>query len=176
MLTGRENLLIFAKLYDVPRAERAARIGEALAFAGLEEAAGRLVRTYSGGMIRRLEVATALLHRPRVLFLDEPTVGLDPVARQAVWQQVRNLVAQRGMAVLLTTHHMDEADALCNRVAIMNFGTVRGIGSPPSSRPASTSKTPRSTTCSLFTPGAPLESGGQYRDVAATRRTTARTG
>ena len=88
-LTGYENLLIFAKLYDLPRAEREARVREALAFMGLSDAAAdKLVRHYSGGMIRRLEIAQSMLHRPRVLFLDEPTVGLDPLARQAVWEHI----------------------------------------------------------------------------------------
>ena len=87
-LTGYENLLIFAKLYDIPRASRKARIHDALAFMGLQDAADTLVRQYSGGMIRRLEIAQSMLHRPRVLFLDEPTVGLDPLARQAVWEHI----------------------------------------------------------------------------------------
>ncbi|MDM7916586.1 MAG: ATP-binding cassette domain-containing protein, partial [Candidatus Eisenbacteria bacterium] len=93
-LTGRENLLIFSKLYDVPRSERTARIGEALEMTGLADAADRLVRTYSGGMIRRLEVAGSMLHRPALLFLDEPTVGLDPTARRTVWEHVERLRAQ----------------------------------------------------------------------------------
>ena len=129
-LTGYENLLMFAKLYGVPRALRRSRIEEALGFAGLPEVAGREVRGYSGGMVRRLELAMAMLHRPRVLFLDEPTVGLDPVARQAVWQQMRLLVREYGMTIFLTTHFMDEADLLCGRVAVMNLGRVAALGSP----------------------------------------------
>jgi len=95
-LTGYENLLISAKLYRIPSAERANRIEGALEFMGLTEAAHMLVRTYSGGMIRRLEIAQAMLHRPAVLFLDEPTVGLDPVARHAVWQHIRDVRRSRG--------------------------------------------------------------------------------
>jgi ABC-2 type transport system permease protein len=129
-LTGYENLLIFAKLYRVPVEERESRIEEALHFADLKEAANREVRGYSGGMVRRLELGMALLHRPQMLFLDEPTVGLDPVARQAVWQQIHLLTKQYRMTVLITTHFMDEADALCDRVAIMNHGRIAAIGSP----------------------------------------------
>jgi len=129
-LTGYENLLIFAKLYDVPRAIRQERIAHALAVMELTEAGDKLVRTYSGGMIRRLEVAQALLHGPLVLFLDEPTVGLDPVARKAVWGSLSALREQIGMTIFLTTHYMEEADSLCQRVAIMHRGKVATIGAP----------------------------------------------
>jgi ABC-2 type transport system ATP-binding protein len=129
-LTGYENLLIFAKLYDIPRAERERRIRDALASMGLTNAAQRLVRTYSGGTIRRLEIAQAMLHRPRVLFLDEPTIGLDPLARSMVWQHIEQLRADDGTTIVLTTHFMDEADSLCNRVAIMHLGKVAAIGKP----------------------------------------------
>ena len=129
-LTGIENLLVFAKLYDIPHAERAARIGDALAFMGLTEYGDRLVKTYSGGMIRRLEIAQSTLHRPRVLFLDEPTVGLDPVARISVWEQVESLQSRFGSAILLTTHYLEEAERLCGRVAIMNRGKISAIGAP----------------------------------------------
>jgi len=129
-LTGYENLLIFAKLYDVPRAIRQERIAHALAVMELTEAGNKLVRTYSGGMIRRLEVAQALLHGPLVLFLDEPTVGLDPVARKAVWGSLSALREQIGMTIFLTTHYMEEADSLCQRVAIMHRGRVATIGTP----------------------------------------------
>jgi ABC-2 type transport system ATP-binding protein len=129
-LTGYENLLIFAKLYDVPRAEREPRISGALAFMELTDAAHEVVRTYSGGMIRRLEIAQSLLHRPRVLFLDEPTVGLDPLARGMVWRHIERLRSDYGTSIVLTTHFMDEADSLCNRVAIMHLGKVVVIGTP----------------------------------------------
>src|SRR5579875_2295790 len=111
-LTGYENLQAFASLHDVPRSIRDTRGREALAFMGLQDAADKLVRTYSGGMIRRLEVAQAMLHQPQVLFLDEPTVGLDPVARSAVWEHLTNLRTETGMTILLTTHYMEEADSL----------------------------------------------------------------
>jgi ABC-2 type transport system ATP-binding protein len=128
-LTGHENLLLSARLYGIPRSDRPRRIAEALDFMGLSGSARRLVREYSGGMIRRLEIAQSMLHQPDVLFLDEPTVGLDPVARHAVWDRVRSLRDQFRTTVLLTTHDMDEADALCERVAIMHRGIFAVIGS-----------------------------------------------
>src|SRR5581483_8139872 len=123
-LTGYENLLVFARLYEVPPTERRGRIQDALAFMGLASAANKLVREYSGGMIRRLEIAQSMLHRPRVLFLDEPTVGLDPVAREVVWEHVQQLRAEYGATIVLTTHYMDEADHLCDRVAILHDGRL----------------------------------------------------
>lgn len=113
-LTGYENLLLSARLYALPRSERVSRINEALAFMGLTEAAHRVATTYSGGMVRRLELAQAMLHRPSILFLDEPTIGLDPVARRSVWDRLRELNRDYGMTVLITTHDMDEAEALCH--------------------------------------------------------------
>jgi len=175
-LTGYENLLIFAKLYDVPRAARAGRIHEALALAGLEEAAGRLVRTYSGGMIRRLEIAMAMLHRPRVLFLDEPTVGLDPTARQAIWNHGRQMVRDFGTTIFLTTHSMEEADALCDRVAILNRGRAAVTGTPAALKESVGG--PETTLDEVFAhyTGNRLETEGNYREISRTRRTAARLG
>jgi ABC-2 type transport system ATP-binding protein len=96
---------------------------------GLEDAANRLVKTYSGGMTRRLEIGQAMLHRPLLLFLDEPTVGLDPVAREAIWQHVQQLRAELGVAVCLTTHYMDEAQHLCSRFLVLRSGAVAAMGS-----------------------------------------------
>jgi ABC-2 type transport system ATP-binding protein len=135
-LTARENLQIMAALYDIPRPERAVRIQSALSLVGLDDAANRLVKTYSGGMIRRLEIGQAMLHRPRVLFLDEPTVGLDPVAREAIWAHVRQLRAEWGVAVCLTTHYMDEAEHLCSRFLVLRNGVVVAMGSLPELRAA----------------------------------------
>ena len=129
-LTGYENLLVFARLYDIPRGEIRRRIGEALEFMGLAAFAHKLVKTYSGGMIRRLEIAQSTLHRPRALFLDEPTVGLDPVARIAVWDLLERLQSISGSAILLTTHYLEEAERLCGRVAIMNAGRIAAMGAP----------------------------------------------
>jgi len=103
---------------------------EALEFMGLESSADRLVRTFSGGMVRRLEIAQAMLHRPEVLFLDEPTVGLDPTARKAVWEHIRGLRQAEGTTILLTTHYMDEAAELCGRVGFMHLGKLVALGTP----------------------------------------------
>ena len=175
-LTGYENLLIFAKLYDVPGREREARVRDALKFMGLADAGDRMVRTYSGGMIRRLETAQAMLHRPRVLFLDEPTVGLDPTARRAVWEHILDLRDQFGTTIILTTHYMEEADSLCHRVAIMHLGKVAAIGTPSELKAAIGGD--GATLDDVFThfTGDELESGGTYRDTARARRTARRLG
>jgi ABC-2 type transport system ATP-binding protein len=129
-LTGFENLLIFARLYDIPAREQRARIAAALAFMDLSEDADRLVKHYSGGMIRRLEIAQSTLHRPLVLFLDEPTVGLDPLARDAVWGQLARLRREFGTTIVLTTHHLEEAEQLCERLALLYQGRVSIVGTP----------------------------------------------
>ncbi|HZW85195.1 MAG TPA: ABC transporter ATP-binding protein, partial [Nitrososphaerales archaeon] len=129
-LTGYENLLISSKLYFVPRGEREGRIKSVLALMGLEGRQGDLVKTYSGGMMRRLEIAQALVGEPKVLFLDEPSIGLDPAARHDVWQHVKTLNKEKGTTIFLTTHDMMEADELCDRVAIMNRGSFVVVGSP----------------------------------------------
>lgn len=129
-LTGRENVDWFARLFDVPRSERRRRVDEALELVDLKDEAGRVASTYSGGMVRRLELAQALVNRPDLLVLDEPTVGLDPNAREALWERVSTMQAQFGMTVILTTHYMEEADELCARVAMMDLGALAAIGSP----------------------------------------------
>jgi ABC-2 type transport system ATP-binding protein len=129
-LTGRENVSWFARLFDVPRAERSDRVAEALEMVDLTDAADRMAATYSGGMVRRLELAQALVNRPALLVLDEPTVGLDPVARDSVWDRVHQMQVDYGMTVLLTTHYMEEADELCDRVAMMHRGRLRALGTP----------------------------------------------
>jgi ABC-2 type transport system ATP-binding protein len=129
-LTGRQNVELFARLYDVPRGKRSDRVDEALAAMQLLDVADGLAATYSGGMVRRLELAQALVNRPSLLILDEPTVGLDPIARDSVWAQVGRMQNEFGMTVLLTTHYMQEADALCDRVALMHHGRLQAVGSP----------------------------------------------
>ena len=129
-LTGFENLMLFARIYGIPRKDRRQRIEDALKFMGIAEFAGQVVSSYSGGMIRRLEIAQSMLHRPEVLFLDEPTVGLDPVARHLVWQKLLELRATFGTTILLTTHDMEEAEKLCDLIAIMKLGKVAVVGSP----------------------------------------------
>lgn len=174
-LSGEENLVLAAKLYGIPRAERAGRIRRALEFLGLAEARDTLVRQYSGGMIRRLEIAQAMLHRPAVLFLDEPTVGLDPVARRAVWEHVRALRGELGTTILLTTHYMEEADELCDQVAIMDQGHVAAVGAPVALKAATG---PSATLEEVFVHevGHDLETGGGYKDAVRTRRTARRLG
>jgi ABC-2 type transport system ATP-binding protein len=175
-LTGYENLLIFAKLYDIPSKRRQQRIRDVLEFMGLEEAAHRLVRNYSGGMIRKLEIAQSILHRPQIMFLDEPTVGLDPVARSQVWNLVQELRADYGTTIFLTTHFLEEADSLCNRVAIMNRGKVIATGTPTDLK-AGLDK-PNATLDDVFIQytGAELASGVSYHDTARTRRNAQRLG
>ena len=129
-LTGWENVQLFARLFDVPRSLRGDRVESALATMGLTEAAGKLVKTYSGGMIRRLELAQALVNSPSLLVLDEPTVGLDPIARTDVWEYIAALREQAAMTVLMTTHYMDEADTYCDRIALMHAGSIRATGTP----------------------------------------------
>jgi ABC-2 type transport system ATP-binding protein len=178
-LTGRQNVEWFARLYGVPRAQRAERVDEALAALELIDVADRVAATYSGGMVRRLEVAQALVNRPSLLVLDEPTVGLDPIARDGVWTQVQKMQSQFGMTVLLTTHYMEEADALCDRVALMHRGQLRAVGTPDKLK-------------STVSPGASLEdvfrhyaasglddeseSGSSIREIRTTRKVARRVG
>ncbi|WP_454854081.1 ABC transporter ATP-binding protein [Rhizobium binxianense] len=129
-LTGYENLLLSARLYGVPRRERRTRITEALERMGLADVAGRLAGHYSGGMLRRLEIAESLLHRPAVLFLDEPTVGLDPAARDAVWDRVLDLRGSFRTTIVVTSHHMEEIDRFCDRIALISRGKVASTGTP----------------------------------------------
>jgi ABC-2 type transport system ATP-binding protein len=128
--TGRENLILQGRLYGLRGGSVRARADELLAHFGLTEAAGRLVKTYSGGMQRRLDVALGLIHRPAVLFLDEPTTGLDPESRAAMWQEIARLAGGEGMTVLLTTHYLEEADRLASQLAIVDRGRVVATGSP----------------------------------------------
>lgn len=174
-LTGYENLMVFARLYNVPSGDRRERIRLALEMTGLQEAAHTLVKRYSGGMIRRLEIAQAVLHRPSVLFLDEPTVGLDPVARRAVWEHVRELRERFNTTVLLTTHYMEEADELCDGVAIMHLGRVAALGSPSDLKGQVGEGATLDDAFVHFT-GNTIETGGTYRDAARTRRTARRLG
>ena len=169
-LTGYENLLVFARLYDIPHAERPRRIAEALAFMDLQEAAQQLVATYSGGMIRRLEIAQSMLHRPRLLFLDEPTVGLDPVARDTVWAHIRQLRTDFETTIFMTTHYMDEALALCSRFGILRAGRLIACGSLDELR-ASSGKA-AATLDELFTfyTGEAAEVAGAYNETSGARR------
>jgi ABC-2 type transport system ATP-binding protein len=176
MLTGRENVTLFARLFDVPRRQRAERVDGALAAMGLTDAADRLARTYSGGMIRRLELAQALVNAPRLLVLDEPTVGLDPIARTDVWEYITNLRAATDMTVLMTTHYMDEADTYCDRIALMHRARIRAEGTPAELKEA---LGPGVTLDDVFrhhTGGTLDDAQGGIHDVRRARRTARRLG
>jgi ABC-2 type transport system ATP-binding protein len=175
-LTGYENLRVFARLYDIPRRECRRRVCEALDFMGLSQDANRLVREYSGGMIRRLEIAQSLLHRPRVLFLDEPTVGLDPGARRMVWEHIERLRREFDTTILLTTHQMEEAEDLCSRVAIMHHGVVAVSGSPAQLKSSVGKAGASLDDVFIQYTGDELDSGGNYRDTSRTRRVARRLG
>ncbi len=129
-LTVEENLSIYAKLYEVPKAERERNINDLLEAVDLTKWRGAQTKTLSGGMRRRLEIARGLVHNPRIFFLDEPTTGLDPVSRVAVWEMLNHLKNTRSLTILLTTHYMDEADRLCDRIAIVDHGKLVALDSP----------------------------------------------
>lgn len=181
-LTGRQNVAWFARLYGVGRSERADRVDQALVAMDLIEVADRLASSYSGGMVRRLEVAQALVNRPSLLVLDEPTVGLDPIARDGVWAQVQKMQAQFGMTVLLTTHYMEEADALCDRVALMHRGQLRAVGTPDKLK---ATVSPSATLEDVFRHYAawgldeeedPSEASGSIREIRSSRKVARRVG
>ena len=130
MLTGREHLEMHAALYGVPKNIRKKRIEEVLELIALGEKADEYVKTYSGGMKRRLEIGRGLIHHPKVLFLDEPTLGLDPQTRESIWKYIKQLNKEENVTVLLTTHYMEEADKLCDHVAIMNQGQIIKADTP----------------------------------------------
>jgi ABC-2 type transport system ATP-binding protein len=177
-LTGRENVVLFAKLFDVPRRERAERVESALSAMGLTAAAGRLVKTYSGGMIRRLELAQALVSAPILLVLDEPTVGLDPIARSDVWEYIARLRKSAPITVLMTTHYMDEADIYCDRISLMHAGTIRATGTPGLLKATLGSEATLDDVFRHYTGGTlddNAEQGG-IRDVRRARRTARRLG
>ncbi len=128
-LTGYENMDIYGRFYSIPRKEREERITELLKMVGLTSRKDDLVATYSGGMRRRLEIARVLIHKPKILFLDEPTIGLDPQSRRVVWEFIKKF-REDSMTLFLTTHYMDEAERLCDRVAIIDGGKIIALGSP----------------------------------------------
>jgi ABC-2 type transport system ATP-binding protein len=176
-LTGRENVALFARLFDVPRAGRRAAVDAALESVGLTDVAGRTAKTYSGGMIRRLELAQALVSSPRLLILDEPTIGLDPIARAGVWERIADVRRETGMTVLVTTHYMDEAEQQCERIALMHRGRIHREGTPEELKAAVGSD---ATLEDVFrtTTGDDLgtENGEGMRNVRAARRTARRLG
>src|SRR5438552_17391554 len=168
-LTAYENLLLSARLYAIPRHERDSRIRDALSMVGLLDDANTLVQRYSGGMIRRLEIAQGMMHRPAVLFLDEPTVGLDPTARRTVWNNVLELRDSLRSTMFVTTHYMAEAEELCDRIAFIHRGRIQQIGTPEELMSA---LGPDATLDDVFINlnETEIESEGNYREVQRTRR------
>ncbi|MCZ7401909.1 MAG: ATP-binding cassette domain-containing protein [Candidatus Methanoperedens sp.] len=130
LLTGRENLELHNLLFEVPKAIRKQRIEEVLSIVNLEKRADDFVNTYSGGMRRRLELARGIMHHPKILFLDEPTLGLDPQTREHIWEYIKELAVKECMTIMLTTHYMEEAEQLCDRVAIIDYGKIVVLDSP----------------------------------------------
>jgi ABC-2 type transport system ATP-binding protein len=130
MLTGYENLQLHSMLYSIPRHTRKQRIDEVFNLVGLTERKHDQVKTYSGGMRRRLEIARGLLHKPKVMFLDEPTLGLDPASRETMWKYIQRLVKEEKMTLILTTHYMEEADMLCDRIGIIDKGRIVALDTP----------------------------------------------
>ena len=175
-LTAYENLMLMAQLYDIPRAERKERIREMLSFLNLEEHADALVRTFSGGMIRKMEVGQAMLHRPKVLLLDEPTTGLDPVARQSVWEHLFELRDRFGTTIFFSTHNMEEADEVSDRVAVMNRGKIAAMGTAEELK-AKTGK-PDATLedAFIFFTGNKLQETGNFREIRRARKIERRLG
>ena len=157
--TGRENLVLQGHLYGQDTTSARKRADELLEHFRLTDAARRFVRTYSGGMQRRLDVALGLMHRPAVLFLDEPTTGLDPESRTAMWQEITRLAADDQVTVLLTTHYLDEADRLADRLAIVDHGRVVAEGEPDNSRRSSAPRLSTRCTCTTRVAGTAMRSG-----------------
>jgi ABC-2 type transport system ATP-binding protein len=175
MLTGYENLRLSARLYGLSGLAMDGRIAGALDFMGLSDSADKLVKTYSGGMIRRLELAQAMLHRPAILFLDEPTIGLDPVARRMVWDRLLDLKRDYGMTVLVTTHDMEEAQALFDHLAILHTGRVSVVGRP-AELCAGLGKDATLEDVFIHYAGGLLHESGTFGEVAQARRTAHRLG
>jgi ABC-2 type transport system ATP-binding protein len=173
-LTGLENLAFYARVAGIPRRERRDRIEHAVEAMGLAAFVARLARTLSGGMLRRLEVATALLTEPRVLFLDEPTVGLDPTARRLVWERLQALRHSEGTTILVTTHLMEEAERECERLAIMDLGRLAVQGAPAELRESYGAASLDDVFAEAT--GHELEEGGSFRDVRRQRRLSRRLG
>jgi ABC-2 type transport system ATP-binding protein len=171
-LTAHENLEFYGRVNGLSRRERRERIDEAVETMALDSFLDRLGRQLSGGMLRRLEIATALLKQPQVLFLDEPTLGLDPTARRVVWDRLEVLREEAGTTILVTTHQMEEADRQCERLAILDLGEIAAIGSPDELREQFDAPTLED----VFTAatGGRLEEGGSFRDVRASRKRTRR--
>ncbi|MBP7732348.1 MAG: ATP-binding cassette domain-containing protein [Caldisericia bacterium] len=175
-LTGLENMNIFAKLYDVDPKTRKERIEEAMTKMGIMDSGKKLVGQYSGGMIRKLEIAQSLLNKPSILFLDEPSVGLDPVARMHIWDHIQSLKDEYGATILLTTHYMEEADKLCDEIAIMDCGNISITGSPDELKKSIDKQRASLDDVFVHYTGSNLNESSGFKDIKRTRRTAKRLG
>lgn len=168
-LTAYENLMLMARLYDISSSERDKRIKEILLFLRLDKFAHSLARTFSGGMIRKLEIGQAIIHRPKILFLDEPTSGLDPVARQNVWDHLLEYCDKFGTTIFFSTHYMEEADAVSNRVAIMQAGKIAVIGSTSELKEKTNMKDATLQDAFIFFTGKEIKETGNFHEIKRTR-------
>lgn len=175
-LTVEENLMLMARLYDVPSRERNERIRQMLAFLKLENYGRSLVRTLSGGMIRKLEVGQAMLHHPHILFLDEPTTGLDPVAKRNVWDHLLELRSTLDTTIFFSTHNLEEAEEVCDRVAIMDAGKIAAIGAVSELKEKTGRKEATLEDAFIFFTGSSIQGGGNFREIRRTRQTQQRLG
>jgi ABC-2 type transport system ATP-binding protein len=169
-LTAYENLKLMAQLYDIPAHEQKKRINETLRFFDIEKNANSLVRTFSGGMIRKLEIGQAVLHRPKVLFLDEPTTGLDPIAKQNVWKHLLELNSKFGTTLFFSTHNMEEADEVCHRVAIINKGKLAAIDTVAKLKKKTGKKNATLEDAFIFFTGNKLQEQGNLRSIREARQ------
>ena len=175
-LTAYENLMLMARLYDVHSRQRKEKVQQTLTFLKLEKYAKSLVKTFSGGMIRKLEIGQAMLHHPRLLFLDEPTMGLDPVAKRNIWEHLLELRDDFGTTIFFSTHNMDEAEEVCDRVAIMNAGKIAAIGSISELKEKVNKKNASLEDAFVFFTGNHLQVNGNFREIKRTRQTVRRLG
>ena len=176
MLTAYENLMLMARLYDVPSKEIKNRVEQTLSFLKLETHKNSLVKTFSGGMIRKLEIGQAILHRPQVLFLDEPTSGLDPVARQNVWEHLLKLKNVFGTTIFFSTHYMEEAETMSNRVAIMQTGKIAVIGTPAELKEKTNIQNATLQDAFIYFTGNRFEENGNIHDTRLARDTARKLG
>lgn len=175
-LTAYENLMLMARLYDIPSHQRKERINETLSFLKLEVKSKSLVRTFSGGMIRKLEIGQAMIHQPRVLFLDEPTTGLDPVAKQNVWEHLLELRSQFGTTIFFSTHNMDEASDVANQIAIMNAGKIMATGTLAQLIERTGRQNATLEDAFIFFTGGATQETGNFREIQRARQRQHRLG
>jgi ABC-2 type transport system ATP-binding protein len=175
-LSAYENLLLLAKLYDIPKKVRAKRIEEVLNFLDLNHVKNTLVKTFSGGMVRKVEIAQAIMHHPHVLFLDEPTSGLDPVARRNVWKHLLKLREEYGMTIFFSTHYMEEAEEVADRVAIMQKGSLAAIGTAEELKKQTKKKNATLEDAFIYFTGTTIQETGNLREIKRMRANERRLG